>query len=313
MIELPEGCIATVISFASPRDACRFSCVNSVFKSAAESDAVWDRFLPPDYRSLIFDSDFCSSASSPSLGCPSKKDLFLSLCHTPILIEEGKMVNSFLVFLGSGVVLGHLMSFQLDKSSGKKCYMISAANLTIVWGDTPTYWRWTSVPGSRFPKVAELIRVCWLEIRGKINTCILSPMTTYGAYLVFKSVNVAFGFVNQPVKVTFGLVGSDSHKRAVYLDLERGQRPPHFRFSRHVRIYNRNRSLEWQGSSVPRENDGHYPEERGDGWLEIELGEIFIGIGEKNELEMSVMEVTGGNWKEGLIVQGIEIRPKQSK
>ncbi|TXG48615.1 hypothetical protein EZV62_024490 [Acer yangbiense] len=293
MIELPEGCIATVISFASPRDACRFSCVNSVFKSAAESDAVWDRFLPPDYRSLISDSDFCSSSSLPSLGFPSKKDLFLSLCHNPILIDEGKM------------------SFQLDKPSGKKCYMISATNLTIVWGDTPTYWRWTSVPESRFPKVAELIRVCWLEIRSKINTCILSPMTTYGAYLVFKLVIVAFGFVNQPVEVSFGLVGSDSHKRAVYLDLERGQRPCHFRFSRPVRIYNRSRSFEWQGSSVPRENDGHYPEERGDGWLEIELGEIFIGVGEKNELEMSVMEVTGGNWKEGLIVQGIEIRPKQ--
>ena len=97
MIELPEGCIATVISFASPRDACRFSCVNSVFKLAAESDAVWDRFLPPDYRSLISDSDFCSSSSSPSLGFPSKKDLFLSLCHNPILMDEGKMVNSFII------------------------------------------------------------------------------------------------------------------------------------------------------------------------------------------------------------------------
>ncbi|KAL5836881.1 hypothetical protein ACOSQ3_014050 [Xanthoceras sorbifolium] len=103
MIELPEGCIATVISFTSPRDACRLSCVNSLFKLATESDAVWDRFFPTDYRSLISNSNFCSLSSSMS-----KKELYLSLCHNPILIDEGKM------------------SFQLDKLSGKKCYMVSA-------------------------------------------------------------------------------------------------------------------------------------------------------------------------------------------
>ncbi|KAK2658681.1 hypothetical protein Ddye_005214 [Dipteronia dyeriana] len=309
MIELPEGCIATVISFASPRDACRFSCVNSVFKSAAESDAVWDCFFPPDYRSLISDSDFCSS-SSPSLRFPSKKYLFLSLCHNPnirSLLTRVKCCRDIENIRGTCVTLC------LELSVGQTKWEEMLHDISHEPHDCPTYWRWTSIPGSRFPKVAELIRVCWLEIRGKINTCILSPVTTYGAYLVFKSVIVAFGFVNQPVEVTYGFVRSDSHKRAVYLDLERGQRQRHFRISRHVRIYNRNRSLEWQGSSVPRENDGHYPEEGGEGWLEIELGEIFVGAGEKKEVEMSVMEVTGGNWKEGLIVQGIEIRPKQSK
>ncbi|KAH7571407.1 hypothetical protein ACOSQ2_014140 [Xanthoceras sorbifolium] len=289
MIELPEVCLATVISFTSPRDACRLSCVNSLFKLATESDAVWDRFLPADYRSLISNSNFCSSSSSMS-----KKELYLGLCHNPILIDEGKM------------------SFQLDKLSGKKCYMISARKLAIVWGNTPAYWRWISVRGSRFPEVAELIHVWWLEIRGEINTSILSPRTTYGAYLVFKMVVVAYGFVNQAVEVSFGLVGSESHKRAVYLDMDRGQRPRQIQFARRNRIDNRSRSLEWQGS-VPRENGGHYPKKRGDGWLEIELGEIFIGVGEKNVLEMSVMEVTSGNWKAGLIVQGIEIRPKHSK
>ncbi|KAH7571408.1 hypothetical protein JRO89_XS04G0045200 [Xanthoceras sorbifolium] len=157
MIELPEGCIATVISFTSPRDACRLSCVNSLFKLATESDAVWDRFFPTDYRSLISNSNFCSLSSSMS-----KKELYLSLCHNPILIDEGKM------------------SFQLDKLSGKKCYMVSA----------------------RFPEVRELIRVR--------------------------------------------------------------------RFKSGCR-------------------------------------------GEKNALEMSVREITISNWKASLIVQGIEIKPKQSK
>ncbi|KAL5767358.1 hypothetical protein ACOSQ2_014141 [Xanthoceras sorbifolium] len=256
MIELPEGYIATMISLTSPCDAYLLSCVNSLFKLATESDAIWDRFLPADYGSLICNLNFCSSSSAMY-----KKELHLSLYHNPSY-------------------------FQLDKLSGMKCYMISARKLTIV---------------------AKLIHMWWLEIRNETNTSILSPRTTYGAYLVFKMVVVAYGFVNQAAEVSFGLIGSDSHKRAVYLDLERGQRPRQVKFPRRISIPIR--SLEWQ-VYVPKEIDGYYRKERGDGWLEIELGK---GVGKKNVLKMSVMKVTISNWKGGLSVQGIEIRPKQSK
>lgn len=49
---------------------------------------------------------------------------------------------------------------------------------------------------------------------------------------------------------------------------------------------------------------------RDDGWMEAELGEFYIDEGEDGEVEMSLMEVRGGHWKKGLIIQGIEIRPK---
>lgn len=42
-----------------------------------------------------------------------------------------------------------MQSFQLDKMYGKKCYMLSARTLFIVWGDTPRYWAWTSLPDAR--------------------------------------------------------------------------------------------------------------------------------------------------------------------
>ncbi|KAJ0015168.1 hypothetical protein Pint_21556 [Pistacia integerrima] len=271
---LPEGCIASVISCTTPRDACRLSLVSSIFKSAAEFDAVWERFLPPEYQSIISKSSPCpSSSSSPSslLCLPSKKELFLSLCDHPILIDDGKK------------------AFSLDKQSGKKCYMISARDLIIVWGDTPTYWRWTSLPGARFQEVAELIDVCWLEIRGKISTCILSPGTDYAAYLVFKLTAESYGFKGLAVEVHVGLVGSESQKRTVYLDAVRGQ------------------------ASLPRENDGHHPKERGDRWLEVELGDFYNAGDEDGELEMNILAVTPGHWKSGLIVQGIEIRPKQGR
>ncbi|ESR41782.1 hypothetical protein CICLE_v100122622mg, partial [Citrus x clementina] len=75
---LPEGCIANVISLTTPRDACRLSSVSTVFKSAAESDAVWERFLPPDYPTLLSDAA-SSSSSSSSLHFSSKKELYFSL------------------------------------------------------------------------------------------------------------------------------------------------------------------------------------------------------------------------------------------
>lgn len=288
MGRLPEGCIANAISFTTPRDACRLSSVSTIFKSAAESDAVWERFLPPDYPTLL--SDMASSSSSSSLRFSSKKELYLSLCHNPILIDDRKK------------------SFSLDKQSGKKCYMISARDLLIVWGDTPTYWRWISIPEARFPEVAELICVCWLEIRGKISTRSLSPGTLYSAYLVYKPTAGSYGFDNQPVEVSVGLVGSESQTRTVYLDAERGRRQ-RYHYPRRIGLFNRSH----RQASTPKVNDGYCPKEREDEWLEIELGDFFNEEDVDGELEMSVMEVDGGDWKGGLIIQGIEIRPKQGK
>jgi hypothetical protein len=40
----------------------------------------------------------------------------------------------------------------LDRETGAKCYMLSARNLTIVWGDTPQYWTWIPLTDSRFAR-----------------------------------------------------------------------------------------------------------------------------------------------------------------
>ena len=49
--------------------------------------------------------------------------------------------------------------------------------------------------------------------------------------------------------------------------------------------------------------------EREDGWLEIELIEFFSG--EVNEeVKMTLMEVKGYQLKGGLVIEGIEVRPK---
>ncbi|KAJ6732201.1 hypothetical protein OIU79_003346 [Salix purpurea] len=283
--ELPEGCIANALSFTTPLDVARLSAVSPMFKSAAISNVVWERFLPSDVEHIL------STSPAGSLlleSVSSKRELYFSLCDNPVLVDNGRR------------------SFSLEKKSGKKRYMLSAMDLVITWSHTPRYWKWNSNPASRFPEVAELITVCWLEIRGKINTSMLSPSILYTANLVFKFSIEAYGLDDQPVEVAMKLDGDKICAHTVCWNEER-RRGQQFRTARRpVDLFN----FSCRRYVPARESDGHYPKRRGDGWLEIELGDFFCMEGEDGELEMRVFDGTN-YWKHGLIVEGIEIRPKE--
>ncbi|XP_059287299.1 putative F-box protein PP2-B12 [Lycium ferocissimum] len=254
---LPEGCISEIFSLTSPKDAARFSAVSRTFMSAAESNVVWEKFFPSDYNDII-------SRSDSLMVSPSKKQLYLSLCDSPILLDGGKL------------------SFSLDKKTGKKCFMVAATELGITWGDTPEYWEWLSHPDSRFSKVAKLNSVCWLDVRGKIETRMLSERTKYFAYLVLKLEDRFHGLGNANAVVRF--VDSES-------DNDAEQRASVVRLS-------------GQG---PRAT---LPLSRDDGWMEVELGNFFNDIGEDGAVDARLMEIRDLGWKGGLIVQGVEFRPE---
>lgn len=84
---LPEDCFAHILSYTSPRDACRLSLVSSTVRFAADSDNVWQKFLPVDYQEIL-------SRLVLPLVYISKKELFMRLC-SPVLIDQGKKVNAF--------------------------------------------------------------------------------------------------------------------------------------------------------------------------------------------------------------------------
>ncbi|KAF3457654.1 hypothetical protein FNV43_RR02312 [Rhamnella rubrinervis] len=138
----------------------------------------------------------------------------------------------------------------------KKCYMLGARRLSIEWGDTPKYWKW--IPNwkqSRFFEVAELGIVWWLDIKGRVETSMLSPKTRYAAYFVYKLNGENNGFE---------------------------ERTQQFR-------------------------------ERGDGWMEVEMGEFFNDGGEEDDHRVwvfSLFDFDGYTTKSGLVVEGIELRPK---
>ncbi|XP_071716952.1 putative F-box protein PP2-B12 [Rutidosis leptorrhynchoides] len=290
---LPEGFIAKALSLTSPRDACRLSLVCSLFRSAAEWDVVWESFLPEDYRNIVLAAADGGCSSSYS----TKKQLYLCLCDRPIIIDGGNK------------------SFSLDKRTGKKCYMLAARDLFIVWSDTPHYWRWISLPESRFSEVAELIRVCWLEVYGRIKTSMLSPDTVYAAFIVFKSTSEIYGFESQPAEVSIGISGVEIQTQTVFLEPEGEPRRLYPVLpGRRIGMFNRchvvNPNLILP---VNPNSKGNGPRQREDGWMEIEVGQYYIKKGEEGVLKMSMTEVKGGNWKGGLVIQGIEIRPMPCK
>lgn len=262
---LPEGCIAKILSLTSPLDACSLSPVSPMFRLAAKSDFVWDRFLPSDYQAII-------SRSDRPLVFDSKKELYMHLCHVPILIDGG------------------CKSFWIEKGSGKKCFMIAAKEtLCPDVGDHNLLvelvnFSWISLPGSRFPEVA-LFQTTPPKITGKIKTHMLSPKTTYVAYLVFKVRNLYKSDYNAAM-VAVGLLGCISAARTVYLNTD-----------------------PWlpQQPFMPA-GEERYPKKRKDEWYEIQLGEYFNEMGGEEELGMHLF--TGRRPIDGLTVQGIEIRPK---
>ncbi|GLT87583.1 hypothetical protein SLE2022_056620 [Rubroshorea leprosula] len=133
---------------------------------------------------------------------------------------------------------------------------------------------------NRFPEVAELIENLGIRIHGRINTRMLSSKTRYKAYLVFKLAHKPEGFKNEPIEATVLLGGAEVSKRKVHEQTESG--------------------------TVG--NGDQYPEERGDNWFEVELGEMEFAEETGDYLEIH-LEQKIWDEKEGVIIQGMEIRP----
>ncbi|PSS26509.1 F-box protein like [Actinidia chinensis var. chinensis] len=273
---LPEDCMAHILSFSSPRDACQLSLLSSAVKAAAEYDVVWEKFLPSDYQDIL------SRLASP-LVFKSKKELFLRLSN-PILVDKGKKM------------------LWLDKSTSKKCYMLSARELSITWANDPLYWCWKPFHQSRFDQVVELVTTWWLEINGTIHTRMLSPNTTYKAYLIVKFADRAYGLDSLPSDLSVEVRNHKSNG-TIYLRYPEDKK----QLLERLWMLNRIETLRPSGVATGEER---VPCERDDGWMEIELGEFFCG--ESNEeVKMSLKEVKSVHLKGGLIVEGIELRPKK--
>ncbi|KAL2463327.1 putative F-box protein PP2-B8 [Forsythia ovata] len=218
----------------------------------------WGRLLLSDYWNIIF-----GSVNSALYENATIKELYLSLCDSPILLDGGKM------------------SFHIDKTTGKKCYMIGARELIIIMEGIPLSWDWKSHTDSRFATVAEFKDSRRLDIRGRIDTKMLSTKTRYAAYLVFK-----FGEDFRGIGSAKGIIkfvkydkDGDAKKRAATLHLQ-----------------------------PVKPKNGKIATRRSDGWMEVQLGMFYNDQGEDGPVEARLLE-NNDYIKSGLIVEGIEFRP----
>ena len=95
--ELPEGCIANKLSWTIPKDAGRAGAIYPLFRAAAESDTIWKRMLPSDWKAII-------ARSVSPLNFPSLKHLYPSLFDNPILIDGATKVRTFQLLMISYVI-----------------------------------------------------------------------------------------------------------------------------------------------------------------------------------------------------------------
>jgi hypothetical protein len=77
---LPEELLAAIISLTSPLDACRAAVVCRTIRPAADSDAVWSRFLPRDLPRIV------DAAERSLMELPSCKARFRRLSDDPALL-----------------------------------------------------------------------------------------------------------------------------------------------------------------------------------------------------------------------------------
>lgn len=113
--------------------------------------------------------------------------------------------------------------------------------------------------------------VGWLEINGRLDSILLSPGTTYGAYLVYKLNQNRGGFQGN--------------------------------YTEFCLSFERKRYQQKYKSSLEEASD------RDDGWKEFEIGEFITQHDGDGEVVCRVLHPSSPS-KSGLILEGIEFRPK---
>ncbi|KAJ4702417.1 Phloem protein 2-like protein [Melia azedarach] len=158
---------------------------------------------------------------------------------------------------------------------GKSFITLFARDLKIAWGEDSRYWRWIHVEDkstSMLVDAAELIRVCFLEVRAKFDTRILSPGIKYEVAFVMMIKDNAEGW-EHPVK--FGFVSPNGKQE---------EREENFTKIKPIN--------EWIEIPV-----GEF----------IASSEIKNQVG---EMEIYLHGSEGLYWKKGIVIKGVIIRSK---
>lgn len=155
--EIPESCMALILSYLDPPEICKLAGLNRAFRSASSADFIWESKLPSNYR-YVYDE-----LLERSFGELGKKELYAKLSK-PVSFDGGTK------------------EIWVDKRSGGVCLSISSKAMRITGIDDRRYWNHIQSDESRFQTVAYLQQIWWLEVDGDIK--FQFPAGTYS--LLFK-------------------------------------------------------------------------------------------------------------------------------
>ncbi|KAD6453743.1 hypothetical protein E3N88_08449 [Mikania micrantha] len=230
-------------------------------QSISDLDGYWEEKLPTDYEDIM-------KWSTNIMQWTTKKEAY-SIIRKGFLIDDGEMW------------------FSLDKN-GKKCHMLSAAYIES-WNKDHLY-----LSESRF-KEATLLRNTRFTIDCEIGSDLLSPQTTYAAYLVYKYLPENQSRFEGLVEVG-EIYGSDNYCWYMYLV---SPSTPVIRPKSDQNTHN----------PVHRPKIKGIPQHRNGGWMEVQIWE-FQTAATIEMIHMNLQFTPCGDTRfVGLVIQGFDVRP----
>lgn len=124
----------------------------------------------------------------------------------------------------------------------------------------------------------------------------------YGAYLIIKISDRAYGLDSEAAEISIEIGGRRASKGKAYLGSKQKSNSSVLENGMEMMVTSKLIDKGGENEQIPREKE--------DGWVEIELGKFFNGVCDDDEVKMSLKEVKGYQLKGGIIVEGMEVRPK---
>ncbi|KAM5554191.1 hypothetical protein ABKV19_022527 [Rosa sericea] len=178
----------------------------------------------------------------------------------------------------NGILLNQKEKCWVDEKSNK-CFMVYPKALTITWADSAKdnrYWHWTSVEDSPCSNV-------FIDAAELINVCWLdvqgkidsTKLSSGTLYEVVFIVKLKQAASGWKIPVNFRLTLPDGSKQERKAD---------------------------DLNKIRREE-----------WREIPVGEVIASPGLLGNIEFSMYERESGQWKSGLLIKGVVVRPKNKE
>uniref|UniRef100_A0A2P2P3I6 Protein PHLOEM PROTEIN 2-LIKE A1-like n=1 Tax=Rhizophora mucronata TaxID=61149 RepID=A0A2P2P3I6_RHIMU len=163
--------------------------------------------------------------------------------------------------------------YWVEKESSSNCFMLFARDLSITWADDTDYWRWISL---NVDDTSDVL----VEVAQLLNVCWLEIHAQFDISNLSPFVLYQVALVVMLADKTYGWEAPVN----VRLTLPNGTKQEH-------------------KESLLAKPKGQ--------WIEIPVGELQTSRDNVGDVDIYAHEYEVGNWKRGLIIKGIVIRPKK--